>query len=54
VPAVDVIKRVCAEALTRGTRRVYEARTAPLSAQQRRALEGLLTVRNGTRASGLT
>jgi hypothetical protein len=54
MPAVDVIERVCAEALSRGTRQVYEALTAPLSDQHRRALEGLLTVRDGTKASGLT
>jgi TnpA family transposase len=54
MPAVDVIERVCAEALTRGTRQVYEALTAPLSDHHRRALEGLLPGRDGTKASGLT
>ena len=54
MPAVDVIERVCAEALTRGTRQVYEALTALLSDHHRRALEGLLTGRDGTKASGLT
>jgi hypothetical protein len=48
MPAIDVIERVCAEALTRGTRQVYEALTAPLSDHHRRALGGLLTVRDGT------
>jgi len=36
MPAVDVIERVCSEALTRGTRQVYEALTAPLSDHHRR------------------
>ena len=53
MPAVDVIERVCSEALTRGTRQVYEALTAPLSDHHRRALDGLLTLREGTKGSGL-
>ena len=43
VPTVDVIERVCSEALTRGTRQVYEALTSPLSDRHRNALDGLLT-----------
>jgi hypothetical protein len=53
MPAVDVIERVCSEALTRGTRQVYEALTAPLSDHHRRALDGLLTTREGAKGSGL-
>jgi TnpA family transposase len=53
LPAVDVIERVCSEALTRGTRQVYEALTAPLSGHHRLALDGLLTIREGTKGSGL-
>ena len=53
LPALDVIERVCSEALTRGTRQVYEALTAPLSDHHRRALDGLLTMREGTKGSGL-
>jgi hypothetical protein len=49
LPALDVIERVCSEALTRGTRRVYEALTAPLLDQHRRALDGLLAVRQDTK-----
>ncbi|MBU0638618.1 MAG: Tn3 family transposase, partial [Planctomycetes bacterium] len=53
LPTVDVIERVCSEALTRGTRQVYEALTAPLSDHHRRALDDLLTLRDGTKGSGL-
>lgn len=54
MPSVEVIERVCAEALTRGTRLVYEALTAPLSEYHRRALDDMLVVREGTKASRLT
>ena len=53
LPAVDVIERVCSEALTRGTRQVYEALSAPLGDFHRRALDGLLSIREGTKGSGL-
>lgn len=53
LPTVDVIERVCSEALTRGTRQVYEALTAPLGDFHRRALDGLLLIREGTKGSGL-
>jgi TnpA family transposase len=52
-PAVDVIERVCGEALTLGTRRVYEALTGALTDDHRRALDQLLAVREGTKGSGL-
>src|SRR5574337_745306 len=53
LPAIDVIERVCSEALTRGRRQVYEALTAPLIDQHRRALDGLLAIREGTKGSRL-
>ncbi len=53
LPALDVIERVCSEALTRGTRQVYEALTAPLLDHHHRALDGLLGIREGTKGSGL-
>lgn len=53
MPAIDVIERVCSEALTRGTRHVYETLTVPLSDHHRRALDGLLAIREGTKGSGL-
>ncbi len=53
LPAVDVIERLCSEALTRGTRQVYKALTASLSDHHRSALDGLLTLREGSKGSGL-
>jgi len=53
VPTVDVIERVCSEALTRGTRQVYEALTSPLSDRHRNVLDGLLTSREGARETDL-
>ena len=53
LPALEVIERVCSEALTRGTRQVYQALTAPLADHHRRALDGLLAIREGTQGSEL-
>jgi hypothetical protein len=53
VPAVDVIERLCSEALTRGTRQVYKVLTAPLSDHHRLALDSLLALREGTKDSSL-
>ncbi len=53
VPAIDVVERVCAEALTRGTRRVYAALTAPLSGDGRSRLGALLDPREGARITSL-
>ncbi|KKM00820.1 hypothetical protein LCGC14_1800630, partial [marine sediment metagenome] len=53
MPALDVIERVCSEALTRGTRQVYEAMTSPLAERHLRSLDDLLTVREGTKGSVL-
>ena len=47
LPTLDVIERVSSEALTRGTRLVYEALTGPLSDPHRRALDALLSVPEG-------
>jgi TnpA family transposase len=53
LPPLDVLERVCSEALTRGTRLVYEALTAPLSDQHRRAFEQLLAIRKEVSSSVL-
>lgn len=53
IPSVDVLERMCAAALTRGTRRVYEALTTPLSSHQKQLLDGLLAVREGSKFSSL-
>lgn len=51
LPTIDVIERVCSEALTLGTRRVYKALTGPLTDHHRCALDGLLVIRKGTKDS---
>jgi len=53
LPTADVIDRLCSEALARGTRQMYEALIAPLSDRHRRSLDHLLTLRDGTKSSGL-
>ena len=53
LPTLDVIGRLCSEALTRGTRQVYDALDKPLSDGHREALDKLLTVREGAKGSGL-
>ncbi|MCU7850031.1 MAG: DUF4158 domain-containing protein, partial [Candidatus Thiodiazotropha sp. (ex Lucinoma kastoroae)] len=53
LPTIDVIERVCSEALTRGTRQVHEALIAPLMNYHRSALDGLLMIREGSKDSGL-
>ncbi len=53
MPAIDVVERVCAEALRRGTRLVYDALTAPLSDYHLRALDDVLAVGEGANARGL-
>ncbi|MCP4899413.1 MAG: Tn3 family transposase [bacterium] len=53
LPALDVIERVCSEALTHGTRQMYEALTAPLADHHRRALDGLLVIHEGSKGSAL-
>ena len=37
-----MIERICAEAITRANRRIYEALSEPLSNTHRRCLDGLL------------
>lgn len=53
LPTIHVIERVCSEALLQGTRQIYEALTAPLTERHHQALDGLLTMRGGTKNSGL-
>ena len=53
LPAIDVIDRVCSEALTHGTRLVHTALTAPLTDRHRRVLDGFLVIREGSKGSGL-
>jgi TnpA family transposase len=53
LPSIDVIERVCSEALTRGTRQMYEALITPLSPAHRNRLDALLSLREDTKSSGL-
>jgi Domain of unknown function (DUF4158) len=53
LPPIDVIERVCAHALIRGTCRVYAALTAPLTPSQAAAVERLLEPRDGGKLSTL-
>ncbi len=43
VPAVDVIDRICAEAITRANKRIYAALSDPLTCAHRQRLDELLT-----------
>jgi TnpA family transposase len=54
LPALDVIERVCGEALTRGTRQVYKALTVPLADHHRHALDSVLINRDGCQYTVLT
>lgn len=53
VPAMDVIERICSEALSLGTRQLYQAMTASLSIAHCHALDNLLKTKSGSRESGL-
>lgn len=54
IPSIDVIERVCIEALTQGTRKLYEVLIVPLSEYQRQKLDDLLSIREGTMTSWLS
>ncbi len=54
IPSIDVIESVCAEAITRGTRQVYESLTDDLSTRQQQLLDDLLSIREGTTITTLT
>ena len=48
IPGLAVVERCCAEVITRAQRRLYKRLTAPLSEDQKKKLEALLNVRQGT------
>ena len=54
LPALDVIKRMCGKALTRGTCQVYKALTVPLADHHRHALDSVLANCDGSQFSVLT
>lgn len=53
LPPVNVIERICAEAITRATRRVYTSLSGPLSAAHRRQLDALLNLHRNEKFSTL-
>lgn len=47
IPSIEVIERTCSEALSKGTRRVYELLINSLSEQHKKGLDGLLLIPEG-------
>lgn len=53
LPSVEVIERLCAEAITRANRQIYASLTDPLTALHRQRLDDLLKRQEGTSLSRL-
>jgi len=53
LPTLDVVERVCAEAITRANRRIYEALSESLAATHRRRLDDLLKRRDNSKTTWL-
>lgn len=53
LPTLDVIERICAEAITRATRRIYETLSEPLSDAHRHRLDELLKRRDNGKTTWL-
>ncbi len=53
IPSIDVIERMCSEALTLGTRQLYKSLTETLSKSHILALDQLLTVPEGSKQTVL-
>ena len=53
LPTLDVVERVCAEAITRANRRIYDALAEPLSDTHRRGLDDLLKRRDNGKTTWL-
>jgi TnpA family transposase len=53
IPAIEVIERICAQALARANRRVYAALADPLSEAHRERLDALLVRREGGKTTRL-
>jgi hypothetical protein len=54
LPTLDVVERVCAEAITRVNRRIYDTLAEPLSDAHRHRLDDLLKRRDNGKATWLT
>ena len=53
LPTVDVIERICAEAITRANKRIYAALSDPLTRVHRQRLDELLTHKEGGKTTKL-
>lgn len=53
VPSVTVIERVCAEALTQGTRKIFSILNDSLSNHHRKALDSMLEIRMNSKQSNM-
>ena len=53
LPTLDVVERICAEALTRANRRIYDTLTEPLSGSHRHRLDDLLKLRDNNKTTTL-
>ena len=53
LPALDVVERICAEAITRANRRIYATLSEPLSDTHRRRLNDLLQRRDNGKTTSL-
>jgi TnpA family transposase len=53
LPTVNVIERICAEAITRANRRIHEALTEALMPEHRQRLDDLLKRRDGSKLTTL-
>jgi TnpA family transposase len=54
LPSMNVIERICAEALTRATEKVYASLTIPLSDNQRKQLDALIEIKENSSISILS
>ncbi len=53
LPSINVIERICAEAITRANRLIYTTLTTPLSSQHHQHLDNLLNIKEGTKMTWL-
>ena len=53
VPTLDVIERICAEAITRANKRIYAALSDPLTSAHRQRLDELLLHKEGSKTTRL-
>ena len=53
LPTVDVIERICAEAITRANKRIYVSLSDPLTRSHRQRLDELLTHKEGSKTTKL-